>query len=148
VSPLDLMGFPLTPGNAYLDAYWKDWPYSSHVTSRLAKSPSRGSSRFWSFPIPIPKRSVDINHPKIRPICLLDDVSKFFERILNRRLKAFMETLPLLRTPSLILVSGMQYGFTEGLSMIDALDAVTEHIRNKTRDGKVVLAISLDKKRV
>jgi len=59
-----------------------------------------------------------------------------------------METLPLLRTPSLILVSGMQYGFTEGLSMIDALDAVTEHIRNKTRDGKVVLAISLDKKRV
>jgi len=52
----------------------------------------------------IPKGKVDANHPKARPICLFDDIGKFFERILNGRLN----TLSQLRTrPSRLLVSDM-----------------------------------------
>jgi len=41
-------------------------------------------------------------------------------------------------------LSGMQFGFREGLSTIDALDAVTGYIREKIEGGKVVLAVGLD----
>jgi len=40
----------------------------------------------------IPKGSIDVTNPKARPICLLDDVGKFFERIIATRLKAHMST--------------------------------------------------------
>jgi len=39
------------------------------------------------------KGKIDINFPKARFICLLNDVGKFYERILDCRLKAHMETL-------------------------------------------------------
>jgi len=42
----------------------------------------------------IPKGGINIHHPKARPICLLDDVGKFFKRILNARLKAHLDTRP------------------------------------------------------
>jgi len=92
----------------------------------------------------IPKGNLDVNNPKARPICLLDDIGKLFERILHTRLRAHMNTLPQLSFPSRCLVSGMQFGFREGLSTIDALDSVTKHIRDKIREGKVVIAVSLD----
>jgi len=92
----------------------------------------------------IPKGKIDINLPKARPICLLNEVGKFFERILDRRLKAHMATLPGLRMPSQDFTSGMQYGFRAGISTVDALDAVTNYIRNRMHEGKIVLAVSLD----
>jgi len=91
----------------------------------------------------IPKGTIDVNFPKARPICLLDDVGKFFERIINGRLKDHLYTLPRWRAP-LDRFSGMQYGFREGLSTIDALHAVTGRIRDKIHEGKVVLAVILD----
>jgi len=91
----------------------------------------------------IPKGTIDINFPKARPICLLDDIGNFFERIVNRRLKDHLNTLPRWRVP-LDRFSGMQYGFREGVSTIDALDAVTGRIRDIIDEGKVVLAVSLD----
>jgi len=99
--------------------------------------------RAWKKVILIPKGKIDINLPKARPICLLNDVGKFFERILDRRLKAHLNTLPRLRAPFQTFVSGMQFGFCEGFSTIDALNMVTNYIRDKTDDGKIVLAASI-----
>jgi len=48
----------------------------------------------------IPKGKIDINASKARPICLLNDIGKFFERIIDRRLKTHLNTLPRLRAPS------------------------------------------------
>jgi len=91
----------------------------------------------------IPKGNIDVTNPKARPICLLDDVGKFFERIIATRLKAHMSTFHRPHTFSR-LVSGTQFGFREGLSTTDALDAVTNHIREKIEEGRVVIAVSLD----
>jgi len=103
--------------------------------------------RKWkqSILVLIPKGKMDINNPKVRPICLLNDVGKFFERILNNRLKAHLDTLPRLCAPSQAFVSGFQFGFREGFSTVDALDMVTNQIRYKVSDEKkMVLAVSLD----
>jgi len=64
----------------------------------------------------IPKGTIDIHNPKARPICLLDDVGKFFERVLNSRLKIHLETLLRRRVPLRTLASGAQYGFRESLN--------------------------------
>jgi len=69
----------------------------------------------------IPKGVVDVSHPKDRPICLLNDIGKFFERILDTRLKAHVNARPRRRVPVGTLVSGTQFGFREGFSTIDAL---------------------------
>jgi len=55
-----------------------------------------------------------------------------------------LNTLPRLRAPSQAFVNGMQFGFREGFSTIDALDMVTNYIRDKVDDGKIVVAVSLD----
>jgi len=95
----------------------------------------------------IPKGVTDVRCPKARPICLLNDIGKFLERILNDRLKVHVYGRP--RCQHTIKLShrfnsGMQFGFREGLSTVDALDAVTGYIREKIEGGKVVLAVGLD----
>jgi len=45
--------------------------------------------------------------------------------------------------PSLDFTSGTQFGFREGFSTIDALDSVTNYIRNRLDEKKIVLAVSL-----
>jgi len=91
--------------------------------------------------IPKGKKS-DVGLPKVRPICLINDIRKFFERIIDKRLKLHLNTLP--RLPSQSFISGMQFGFREGFSTIDALDMVTNYIRDKISEKKIVLAVSLD----
>jgi len=49
-----------------------------------------------------------MDSPKARPICFLNDI--VFERILDRRLKEFMNILPRLRAPSQAFVSGTGFG--------------------------------------
>jgi len=102
--------------------------------------------RSWkrSILVLIPKGTFDVDNPKARPICLLDDVGKLFERILSWRLKTHLDTLPRRRVPIGRLVSGAQYGFREGLSTVDALEVVTSFVRDRIRTGGVVLAVSLD----
>jgi len=92
----------------------------------------------------IPKGQLDVNSPKARPICLLNDVGKFFERILDRRIKNFKASLRPGDKPARILRTGMQFGFTEGVSTVDALDAVIGSIKRKLGKGLVVIAVSLD----
>jgi len=102
--------------------------------------------RIWkrAILVLIPKGGIAVHQPKARPIYLLNDVGKFFERILSGRLKAHMNTPTRCYALPGTLVSGTQFGFREGFSTIDALDAVTGFIRDKVRVGKVMLAVSLD----
>jgi len=90
----------------------------------------------------LPKGKSTDGLPKVRPICLINDIGKFFEQIVDKRLKLHLNTLP--RLPSQAFINGMQFGFREGFSTVDALDMVTNYIRDKISDKKMVLAVSLD----
>jgi len=78
--------------------------------------------RIWkrAILVLIPKGTFDVRQSKVRPICLLNDVGKFLERIIVKRMKSFMETCPRPR----VLFSEVQFGFREGRSTMDALKTV------------------------
>lgn len=76
--------------------------------------------------------------PKARPICLLDEVGKIFERILVARIKDLMEESALSR------LSYRQYGFREKRSTVDAIVFLKDFINNQTDKGNYVIAVSLD----
>jgi len=92
----------------------------------------------------ISKGQFDAADPKARPICLLNEVGKFFERILDRRLKIFKAGLRIGGRPARVLRTGMQFGFTEGVSTTDALKAVISCISDKLDKRRFVIAVSLD----
>lgn len=75
---------------------------------------------------------------KARPICLLNEVGKFLERILLGRVTAHMTEY---RAAAL---SNRQYGFRAGRSTTDALMYVTQFIKRHTNRGNLVLAVGLD----
>lgn len=72
-----------------------------------------------------------------RPVVLLDETAKLFEKILADRLVRHLEDIG----PGL---SDAQYGFRAGRSTIDALDALKSLTTNAVERGQVVMAISLD----
>lgn len=75
--------------------------------------------------------------PKYRPICLLNDIGKAFERIIATRISSAVQELG-------GGFSDHQFGFREGLSTLEALFAVHNYV-TKARDSRqYVVAISLD----
>lgn len=72
-----------------------------------------------------------------RPICLLDEAGKLFERVIANRLVQHLSQMG----PN---ISGAQYGFREGLSTIDAIQRVRTLAEEVTSQWGVVLAVSLD----
>lgn len=76
--------------------------------------------------------------PKARPICLLSEVGKLFERIIISRLEHHMSEN---RVADL---AEEQYGFRGGRSTCDALMKVKSHIREALGNNCVVLAIGID----
>lgn len=76
--------------------------------------------------------------PKVRPICLLDELGKGLEKIIVSRMKRWMTEHPEAD------VSPHQYGFREGRSTCDALLRV-RHTAETARAGNAyAIAISLD----
>jgi len=71
-----------------------------------------------------------------RPICLLSELGKLFERVLAERLRAHLENCEGL--------SEEQFGFRKGKSTVDAILRVRESVEAATGEGRVALAISLD----
>lgn len=61
--------------------------------------------------------------PKVRPICLLNDVAKIFEYIIVPRVQAWMADSPRAN------LSPNQFGFRQGLSTCDAIRLVREDTR-------------------
>lgn len=73
-----------------------------------------------------------------RPICLLNDVPKIFERVILDRMLAHMDAEPRSR------LSGRQFGFREGRSTVDALRWVVEYVRRIVGRDHFAIAIGLD----
>lgn len=76
--------------------------------------------------------------PKARPICLLNEVGKIFERIIAARLKAYLEQDPIIN-----LIPN-QFGFRRGRSTIDAILMVKGLARDAMDSGRIGVGISLD----
>nr|XP_034838764.1 uncharacterized protein LOC117994898 [Maniola hyperantus] len=72
-----------------------------------------------------------------RPICLLDEVGKLFERIIAARLSDHLSRVG----PDL---SESQFGFRQGRSTVDAILRVRDSSERAVRGGGVALAVSLD----
>lgn len=76
--------------------------------------------------------------PKSRPICVLDEISKAFERLLCKKINQWF-----FENPQYAL-SENQYGFIEGRSTVDALRRVVNTIEDAFSNELVVVAISID----
>lgn len=63
----------------------------------------------------IPKGPVNFDVMKFRPICLLDDIGKALERVIEERIREHLSSLP---NGGL---SPFQYGFRRGRSTVDKL---------------------------
>ncbi|KAL0277929.1 UNVERIFIED_CONTAM: hypothetical protein PYX00_005045 [Menopon gallinae] len=71
-----------------------------------------------------------------RPVCLLNDVSKIYERILERRLTEFLEERR--------AISDRQYGFRRGRSTVDAIMELEATIKQAKTERGGVIAIGID----
>lgn len=86
----------------------------------------------------IPKEGkFDQELPKARPICLINDIGKGFERILVNRILKWLEDKE-------GLIGRNQFGFRKNKSTIDALMKVKETVEEVIKEGRVIIAISLD----
>lgn len=72
-----------------------------------------------------------------RPICILNEVAKLYERVIAERLLQHLR----LAGPDL---SERQYGFRRGRSTIDAIRWVAAKVEEATASGRVVIGVSVD----
>lgn len=87
----------------------------------------------------IPKEwPLNPEHPKVRPICLLNETGKIFEMIIADRMTTWLD-----KNPSSQL-SYYQFGFRRNRSTTDALIFVKSIIENATKEDSVFIAVSLD----
>ncbi|KAL0860122.1 hypothetical protein ABMA27_010429 [Loxostege sticticalis] len=84
-----------------------------------------------------PRRRPTDSPSAYRPIVLLDEIGKLFERIISVRLVRHLEGTG----PGL---SEFQFGFRAGRSTIDALLRLRELAESAVSRGEVLLAVSLD----
>ena len=86
----------------------------------------------------LPKPKKDPNSPSAyRPICLLNETGKLFERILMSRLSDHLRNVG----PD---IHRYQFGFRVGRSTIDAIDRVKSLAQGAIRQGGITLAVSVD----
>lgn len=76
---------------------------------------------------------------KARPICLLNDLDKLFERILADRMKTWMAEDPESRD-----LSSAQFGFRNGRSTCDAIMKIKDATTSAMEEGRTALAVNLD----
>lgn len=76
--------------------------------------------------------------PKVRPICLLDDIGKIFERILADRILHWMNE------HAVAQLSGSQFGFRKQRSTLDAIRRVAEETQESCEGASVTIAVCLD----
>lgn len=96
--------------------------------------------KIWkrSILILIPKGELNLPIPKVRPICLLSELGKTFERIIEARLQDWMDRHPESR------LAANQFGFRRNTSICDALLVVQEFVTDARADREVVVGVSLD----
>jgi len=83
----------------------------------------------------IPKGKQDeADIPKARPICLIDDVGKYLERIIGERIGNWMEYM-YERGCAFRAIGKNQFGFRKNRSTIDALDKVKSAVEQARKEG-------------
>lgn len=85
----------------------------------------------------IPKGE-NLQSKKYRPICLLNELGKVFERIINERIMNWMEEHPASN------LAENQFGFRRGKSTCDALMTVKKYIEESKRNREIAIGVSLD----
>lgn len=88
--------------------------------------------------IPKAGQLTDNGLPKVRPICLLNEVGKALERILADRIKDYLKENPAYD------LSPDQFGFREGKSTYDAVANVCRVARTAMSENGYTIAVSLD----
>lgn len=86
----------------------------------------------------IPKGVLNPENPKVRPICLLPEIGKIFERVLAERMYTWMEE----HTESAL--SPNQFGFRRMRSTVDAIVELREFIEFAHKEDGVVIAVAID----
>lgn len=86
----------------------------------------------------LPKTDKITPNTKYRPICLLNEIGKIFERLIVNRMKEFMN-----RNLTANL-SSSQYGFREGFSTLDPLILARDFINDSCVQGEYVVAVAID----
>lgn len=86
----------------------------------------------------LPKPGSPNDPPKFRPICLLDDISKAFERVVVSRIRAHLASLP---DGGL---SNRQFGFRPNLSTMEPLVWLRDSALNAIEEGEIGFALSID----
>ncbi|GAB1860790.1 Reverse transcriptase [Camponotus japonicus] len=109
--------------------------YTYNTCLRMGKFP-----KVWkkSVLILIPKGVQVLNAPKARPICLISEIGKLLESVINNRILDWME-----RHPESKLAAN-QFGFRRCVSTCDALLVVQEIILEARKNGEIVIGVSLD----
>ena len=85
---------------------------------------------------PIPKEGSSCHPKDYRPISITPILSKVFERILARRLNAYIERERML--------PNTQFGYRKGLGTTDALLTMTTDVQTALKDGMEVRAVAID----
>ena len=86
--------------------------------------------------IPVFKKGSRLVISNYRPISLLSNLNKIFEKIMYKRIYAFLDKYDLLY--------GLQFGFRAKHSTTHTLINITEKIRSALDDGKVTCGIFID----
>jgi len=86
----------------------------------------------------IPKGTLDIREPKVRPICLLSEMGKVLEKVLARRIEDWMYSNPESR------LANNQFGFRRAKSTCDALLYVQNYVMDAFDSKEMVIGTSLD----
>lgn len=81
---------------------------------------------------------LDANNPKVRPICLLNEVGKVLKSIIADRLTTWMDENPRSQ------LSEFQYGFRRNRSTTDALILLRTTIEEVWQEKGVAIAVSVD----
>lgn len=84
--------------------------------------------------------SVDGDIPKARPICLLSELGKLFERVIAGRMKSFMST------DQVADLAPSQFGFRRAHSTCDALLFVKDLIKESFWKKEIAIAVGIDVK--
>ncbi|CAL4204942.1 unnamed protein product, partial [Meganyctiphanes norvegica] len=85
----------------------------------------------------LPKDGKDITLPQnYRPIALLDNIGKIFEKIINSRLRQYLEDNN--------LYNSQQYGFRQGKSTTHVINMIHECIKHNSAQGFKTAILSKD----
>lgn len=85
---------------------------------------------------PIYKKGNKLDPSNYRPISLITNFTKIFEKIIKKRLTAYLQKYK--------IISAKQYGFQAGISTQDAIVSLTEKIYNSLDQQMPSLAVFLD----